>query len=569
MLAPLMIVAMAAGLAPAEAPIAYPGMPRLDSSCLADYDRYLERQSPEGDGSVDVPVLVVHGWASSSESFDMPVDSNGWGVATSVAKSADASILQRLVAIPRASVFTFNFEKFAARWVESNEQGTAMAGVIDCLHRASGHPVNIVAHSMGGLVVRQALKETPDREAKVGQVVTIGTPNTGSDTAGLGHDAVEAIGNAILRNTPIAYPFFVAAKAKLGICVEQVNDEGLGSRCLAAPAIEGFFADGGAALRTGSDEIERLRDWPASVDVHAIAGDYALTVDAQLGSSRSPATLVSLGDPMVSVDSALAGADTTFVQTCDVTYTPAFDVLSAITRTAEAAIALSPNSLPACSHNGLLSNLLVVNNVVGTITTAVEARPTAALLDLSGYQITQHALEPVKPTSDLMTIETMATDRQSIIGGAVATFADVEFSTAAMADCRGGWCSTLPADVTGEQPRLFVNYRTEEGTSNFDVVDGFFLLYPSDGTESLLPKTDRGIGAKSTLDEVKAAYSDMFTWDWTAQAGENPSPFDGRSHSHGLSVLAGECDLDPLMFLFDDDDVLTAIATGTAWDSCG
>lgn len=47
------------------------------------------------------------------------------------------------------------------------------------LHAATGRPVRLVCHSMGGLAVRAWLQQ-PGAEAMVGQVVTLGTPHHGT-----------------------------------------------------------------------------------------------------------------------------------------------------------------------------------------------------------------------------------------------------------------------------------------------------------------------------------------------------------------------------------------------------
>lgn len=123
-LAPLVLFAMSLGIAATGGPISCPGMPVLDAGCLTDYDKYLDRYVDGGygtlEGRVEVPVLVVHGWTGSAEQLDDNVSINAWNVETPVAEQATGSILKRLAEIPRASVFTFNYEEFSARWAGSS-----------------------------------------------------------------------------------------------------------------------------------------------------------------------------------------------------------------------------------------------------------------------------------------------------------------------------------------------------------------------------------------------------------------------------------------------------------------
>lgn len=51
------------------------------------------------------------------------------------------------------------------------------------LHAASGHPVVIVAHSMGGLAVRAWLRRHPSSDARVWRVFTIASPHRGTAIA--------------------------------------------------------------------------------------------------------------------------------------------------------------------------------------------------------------------------------------------------------------------------------------------------------------------------------------------------------------------------------------------------
>ncbi|MEU6070645.1 alpha/beta fold hydrolase [Streptomyces sp. NPDC047082] len=87
----------------------------------------------------------------------------------------------------------------------------------DHLHRTvlaahDGHypntPISIVAHSMGGLVVRTALMRHPDMWNHVGKIVFLGTPHYGAPAIGgylknhlWGHDSLALLGKYLSRDT--------------------------------------------------------------------------------------------------------------------------------------------------------------------------------------------------------------------------------------------------------------------------------------------------------------------------------------------------------------------------------
>lgn len=54
---------------------------------------------------------------------------------------------------------------------------------LEQMTRASDTPVDVVAHSMGGIVLRRTLQRRPDLAARIGRVVTLGTPHAGTGSA--------------------------------------------------------------------------------------------------------------------------------------------------------------------------------------------------------------------------------------------------------------------------------------------------------------------------------------------------------------------------------------------------
>lgn len=86
------------------------------------------------------------------------------------------------------TIWVFRYYDLTPR--EMRRYGAGLVRLIDLLEQSAGHfdagfnGVDIIAHSMGGLVVREALKQMHAREAgsagqKVHRIVTLGTPHRG------------------------------------------------------------------------------------------------------------------------------------------------------------------------------------------------------------------------------------------------------------------------------------------------------------------------------------------------------------------------------------------------------
>lgn len=73
-------------------------------------------------------------------------------------------------------------DTFAYDWRKSPRlSAPALArAVSDAFDANGGQPVHLVAHSMGGLIVRTALMQHPEMWGKVGRIVFLGTPHYGS-----------------------------------------------------------------------------------------------------------------------------------------------------------------------------------------------------------------------------------------------------------------------------------------------------------------------------------------------------------------------------------------------------
>lgn len=364
-----------------------------ESGCVPGRETSLVRLSGEAQDPIGHPVLLVHGWLSTTVAatgtdgeiadspFARPV---AWSSDGSTAGDA-RSLQQRLAALPDTTVFAFDYSSLAALWVGDTAVAPALAGAIECLAQASGQDVDIVAHSMGGLAVRLALAGSDNGVAQhVGQVITVATPSEGSAVA----STVAAAGGAVLSVAGAGSALAeMALPVAVGLCNRELeSDTRVG--CDIPPSVRTVLAvggEGGRALQAGSHELAHLPAWPASVPVHAIAGDFEVQVRtalvpaetftwmrgiaAAVGLSLHPLidTRLSLGDGIVETPSALAGANTGFVATCavdaDLTTVGGSDRL----RELMARYGGIPPLAGPCAHDRLFENDDVVRDILITL----------------------------------------------------------------------------------------------------------------------------------------------------------------------------------------------------------
>lgn len=370
------------------------------ASCLAETSPHLVRLTGSDGDPVRNPVLLVHGWLSTakpeSEAGPRPVTTST-GIANSpfsrpVEWSSDGdpavdlrSLQERLSELPDTSVFAFDYSSMAALWVGHTATAPALAGAIDCLAAVSGDTVDIIAHSMGGLALRYALGGSNEGVAShVGQVITVATPNEGSQVASavsiLG-DATESLFSSASVLAQIALPAIV------GICNREMeSDARVG--CDIPPSARTVFAvagDGGQALRAGSAELSSVPEWPSSLKVHAIAGDYRIHLTAGLvppeifTALRDAAGVFGLdvrplldeeieaGDGIVEVSSATADADSSFIARCDVTVDLTTTGGSATFGDLTDRFGGIPPLAGPCAHDRLFENDDVARDIVATL----------------------------------------------------------------------------------------------------------------------------------------------------------------------------------------------------------
>lgn len=332
-----------------------------------------------------VPVIFVHGWTSDSThtsdrkgsfSHKIDLDASAYGRDPRVARS----LIGQIQNLPGTAVFTYDYHPNSGNWVTRDSIGPGLGRSIDCLHRASGEKVIIIAHSMGGLAARQAVgrqSDGTDRSDKVSSVITFGTPNTGSLTALL-------VGAAL--NYPA--PLVAVMHMILGTCGRLSSQEIESSpmcNALGAP-IRTFEGEAVAGLTSGSKELKALPKFPSNINVVGLAGSAKVVVK-DLGLFKAPwATKdVDVGDEIVMTSSALDGADSSKSISCRYQMSverAATDAIGlAFGLTAKGDVAGAPIGLiplgdfaSPCFHTQLMRTIELTNTAMGAVVDDIEAR---------------------------------------------------------------------------------------------------------------------------------------------------------------------------------------------------
>ncbi|MDU0968526.1 MAG: hypothetical protein E7A62_07050 [Actinomycetaceae bacterium] len=293
----------------------------LDSDTRPDGSPITFEPSPSGKIT---PVILVHGWVSwvnhdesrtgyFSQYINKTADGNA-GLLLSQDKWR-TSLIGLMQQTPGVAPYLFDYSHVASRWVTDPEIGPKLGKAITCLSKYYGVKPVIIAHSMGGNATREALAQDDGMGGKVSdhvdQVITFGTPNTGSDNARLGTNVVKALGIPLIAGIPAR-----VAKDKLTECAAGMDRDN--TPCTGKAVIDAFFGQGGQALRTGSPEMKALPKWPDNVKVEALAGDIRVGGVTLFGWSSKGA--IDMGDLLVSEASATDGATHSNVVRCKYFY---------------------------------------------------------------------------------------------------------------------------------------------------------------------------------------------------------------------------------------------------------
>ncbi|MDX2647522.1 hypothetical protein PV341_28935 [Streptomyces sp. PA03-1a] len=202
--------------------------------------------------------------------------------------------------------------------------GPALSRAINCLARASGYKVMVVAHSMGGLATQFAVSLPTGQAGRktwqnVAEVITIGTPTRGSIAASIAqHLPFEAA--EVARRPELV----LVLEGYLGFCAgwDRAHDS---SSLLCTDILGALRGPQGRALAYNSSDIKKLPPWPPDLPVQAIAGDNRLRFSIVEILKVKTIPELSLGDVAVPLGSATAYTNKTgapYVLTCRASNVP-------------------------------------------------------------------------------------------------------------------------------------------------------------------------------------------------------------------------------------------------------
>ncbi|MBE8518367.1 hypothetical protein ILP97_12750 [Amycolatopsis sp. H6(2020)] len=329
-----------------------------------------------------VPVIMVHGWTGSSThtsartgKFSRLIDLSTNQLATVQASRSLIGQLQRNIG---TAVFTFDYSEYSARWVDDAHIGPALGDAIDCLYRATGEKVIIVAHSMGGLATRYALAQRgpagTNRAAETSTVVTLGTPETGSLVALLLATAADI---GAVTNSALA-----VLRLVLAACGSAASGSlTTGTPCdILPPFVRAADSEAARALRTGSNQLADLPAFPRGVAVHALYGDTVFTVP-KAGWFHMPWDVdkIPMGDLVVMPDSATHGVALAQKASCSYQLSPVratTDAIGLVLRTTAKNDVAQPftSAVGACYHDNLMRTIQLTNEATGIVNDDVSSR---------------------------------------------------------------------------------------------------------------------------------------------------------------------------------------------------
>lgn len=254
------------------------------------------------------PVLLVHGMSGSPAIFADSEIGGGASLETQIENLSDTH------------VWTFDYSKVALDWVTNPEIGPALAKSIDCLAHATGSPVIMVDHSMGGLATQLAAAQ-PDPSGgstagHIAAVITIGTPFEGSEFLSAVQELVsKGAVTGVLSGDP---ELVAAAEALLSACAgsgQAALEEGIDDNPCDMTSLSVLRSPVGTALEYGSQQIAKLPAWPVGLPVYDTAGDIVW----QIGLGPLKYTVAHVGDVLVTEGSATAHdtVSSPAITTCD------------------------------------------------------------------------------------------------------------------------------------------------------------------------------------------------------------------------------------------------------------
>ncbi|KIA72652.1 hypothetical protein ANMWB30_24200 [Arthrobacter sp. MWB30] len=337
-----------------------------------------------------VPVVYIHGWTGKSVHDEAAKGAFSTKPDLLTSRIGTAAPTRTLIGnvqdLGGTAVFTFDYGRFASRWVTDDNIGPALAKALTCLYERSGEKVIVVAHSMGGLATRQALSLGGSAlAAKVSQVITFGTPNTGSigaAVAGLGIDAA-----GLTSGVGILFRLLLSYCGTLKSADQNRSD--LLCWAFLPQQLLSFDSEAARALRTGSQQLKQLAPWPSGLPVHALSGAAEFTLKGYGFFKQMNQEDVGAGDIVVDLGSAQAGATTKKQAPCaydmdartNVNDGIRTNILGIATKNevSRSIVNLLTQPMP-CFHSNLMRNMDLALEQLGFIADDVQSRMPATRL---------------------------------------------------------------------------------------------------------------------------------------------------------------------------------------------
>lgn len=159
------VALVSAVVAAAPATAAHPGVATLTALPASAGAQTVPGCSPEADLTDTTPVIYVHGWLGSGPGSQRYVD-----------------LLQEALG-EQHEVLAFDYQERNNEWPIGGKTPRCLDNYVTEAAVTSGQAAIVVAHSMGGIMAREAAATLGDPDALAG-IVTLGTPHLGSPWGG-------------------------------------------------------------------------------------------------------------------------------------------------------------------------------------------------------------------------------------------------------------------------------------------------------------------------------------------------------------------------------------------------
>lgn len=245
------------------------------------------------------PILLVHGINSRPAVFQTTASS--------------------LATLPRAAVYTFDYQDMSLRWVTDRALRERLADALSCLYAYQSQRVIVIGHSMGGLLTQQVASMSDPRRPghhlreALGGVVTVGTPFEGSVFLTAARLAIEGATATGILHGGVAGALVVLARVAVAACGRAAT---VRVKDCPVDLVRILDSDAGRALQLDSPQLGNLPRWPSGLSLTHVAGQIRADLRLRVFDFTADLGGLSLGDVVVSETSALPRSGTRATVTC-------------------------------------------------------------------------------------------------------------------------------------------------------------------------------------------------------------------------------------------------------------